>query len=446
MQFKRLKIHNFVSIRDMELEFEKDTAYHFVGGNDSGKSNILDAMRILCFNIPNIHVKMYISDYADSFTLEGEDFEGNIVSLTRGAESVYKLKRADGSEEVWENINNEVPREIAEVVNMYKDTTKNVMFNFRYADDKILFMNTTSGENYSYFQKALGTDEINKHLKKANSMENVLDGEIHTIFSKILYERDKLKQNPDLSYAKEYLEEIKGSLDKEIEKLTLVDNIFQLENKIEKINNIDVPIEIIEYDSSIYQEEITKINTMDSILKGIERIACLDNKIRRVEEITGEIDRLQTEKLKVKSLVSVRENLSKLGKTTKKVEKLKIIIEEDIELKINKDKTYELLNKVNILNKVIKTHKQVTTIEKKINKNKECLVAYGKVEKEQEVFESISKLKERLDSYRDTIQGIDHKKKEIKNKDKQMVDFMVKNNFCPVVFQREDNKCPFKVK
>ena len=86
---------------------------------------------------------------------------------------------------------------------MYEDDVKKEKFNFRYAEDKILFMNTTSGENYSFFQKALGTDKVIQALKKANTEDNKLGKELEKIEAKLDYEKENLAKHPDLTYIKD---------------------------------------------------------------------------------------------------------------------------------------------------------------------------------------------------------------------------------------------------
>ena len=130
MYFKRLRIKDFGPIRDIEFNFEKDKVYHFVGDNDTGKSMVLDAMNIVCNNIAGLHVKKYISDYAESFFIEVEDFDGNIIQLQRGEISYYNLILPDGTEKYYDKIGSGVPVSIQNIVNVYVDELKSEKFNF----------------------------------------------------------------------------------------------------------------------------------------------------------------------------------------------------------------------------------------------------------------------------------------------------------------------------
>lgn len=446
MQFKRLKIVNFVSIRDMELHFEKNKAYHFIGGNDSGKSNILDAMRILCFNLPNLHVKTYVSDYAESFFIEGEDFEGNIISLTRGEESTYKLIRPDGSEEVWEKINDKVPQEIENIVNMYKDNVKDEKFNFRYAEDKILFMNTTPGENYSYFQKALGTDEINKHLKKANSLENGIEREIDTIFSKIVYEKGKLEDIPDLTEAKEYISEINSTLKQEIAKAQTIDNIFSLEDKIEKINKLNIPKEILEYNPETLINEIEKVNIIGDLIDWINKINKLSKQISVAEELDKRFSEINVQMDIVESIGKITVGIKKEEQNKVKIEKYGELdkVFSELENQIAKEK--ELKYSVELVSNVINIKTKIKSLDKKIGVIEEGANILKDVRDSITKFGAIENINEGLDEIREFNSKIENKTKEVDNAEKELAEFMINNNFCPVVLGRNDKRCPFESK
>ena len=288
MNFKRLYIKNFGPIREIELHFEQNKVYHFIADNDSGKSMVIDAMNFLCNNVADLHAGKYISDYAENFYIEGEDFNGNIVCLNRGKDSWYKLIRPDGKEKMWDKLRGKVPEEIQRIVNVYKDTVKDEKFNFRYADDKILFMNTTPGENYSYFQKALGTDEVIMKLRKANTMENDLVDELEKIESKLDYEKEKLNNTPDITHIKEELSMYKKSVENTMKTVRLLHEVKGLKEKQEMIEKKTIPTEILDFDKEYHRNLIFKIKIMRDIISSNDKIKDIEKQDNLLVSIKGD--------------------------------------------------------------------------------------------------------------------------------------------------------------
>ena len=359
MYFKRLLIRDFGPIRDIEFNFEKDKVYHFIGDNDSGKSMILDAMNILCHNIPDIHVQKYVSDYANSFYIEGEDFEGNIIGLKRGDETWYYLKNADGKEKYWDKIRGNVPHEVQRIVNMYEDDVKKEKFNFRYADDKILFMNTTAGENYSYFQKALGTDKVIQSLKKANTESNGLDKELGLIESKLEYEKEKLDENVDLSNVKENILLYKNSVDGIFKSLKIIKEILDMYECIDLLDKVNVPSEIKGFDFVEFKEHLDVLKKIEEVLYLLDREFELDEVLKDqldILDIHEEVGVTFTRYKEIEGYFDIRDEFNIINKKVTRLESNKSdyeLVRNTKEVLIDNSNKLEVLMKISDKEKVL---------------------------------------------------------------------------------------------
>lgn len=443
MNFKRLYIKNFGPIREIELHFEQNKVYHFIADNDSGKSMVIDAMNFLCNNVADLHAGKYISDYAENFYIEGEDFNGNIVCLNRGKDSWYKLIRPDGKEKMWDKLRGKVPEEIQKIVNVYKDTVKDEKFNFRYADDKIIFMNTTPGENYSYFQKALGTDEVIMKLRKANTMENDLVDELEKIESKLDYEREKLNNTPDITHVKEELDMYKKSVENTMKTARLLYKIMKLKEKQEMLEKNNLPIEILDFDKEYHRNLISKIKIVKDIvnnndkIKDIEKQNNLLTSIKEDYTIADEsnkiiklIDNIEDSKIKEKTTDNVCNKYKEILKDVEILEKGKSKLD-DISKKLNSMKFIEE-NKIK--------EKNLSEIEEELKSLKD-----GQ-DGTKTIIENVNRLKTLivgLEQLREENDKLETHKKYTSELENKLNDIMIKNKFCPVVVKRRDKICPF---
>ena len=171
MQFRKLIIKNFLSIRDIEIEFEENRCYHIKGKNNIGKSNFLKAFKVLTTNLNSRSVSRYIYDGEESFYIEAHDFEHNVVRLSRGKEDYYSWV-IGGVEGRVDGTSGKVPDVLKEYFNLYSDDKTKEVINLRMPRAKLLFVDSTNGENYYLLQKALRIEEYLQALKLGSSRRN----------------------------------------------------------------------------------------------------------------------------------------------------------------------------------------------------------------------------------------------------------------------------------
>jgi len=439
MQFKRLKIINFGPIRDLELHFEHDKVYHFVADNDNGKSMIIDAMKAVCCNMPNNQIKKYVSDYADFFLIEAEDFEGNIIKLTRGQGlSEYYLQRADGTKALFDKAGVYVPEEIQKIVNVYVDSERDENFNIRTADDKAVFTNTTPSENYSYFQKALGTDRLRESIKINNKIVKTVKAENDITYGKVELEKSKLDDYVDLTEDKRKMDVYVTEVRKSYGILNQVTRLEDLNVLIEQ-EVAGLPSEIANLDKEKLYNEVRDIERMTELVDASTKYAVLKTETAKIEEII----QVNTE---IKDLVSdlkLLNSYDELNNADEKAEKV-INITESID-ELSKGHS-DIIREIQLLTKAIELDKAVELKDMALRRNEELIKEFTDLEKLKNDLQEVNKLTDALSNTRVKVKELNGVVEEVKVKRLELDSFMKKNKFCPVVVQREDMRCPFSNK
>ncbi|MEQ2561403.1 ATP-binding protein, partial [Sutterella wadsworthensis] len=168
---RRIHIENVQSIADLTLDFEESGVYRLVGDNDVGKSAILRAINALFHNVSRSSYKEYISDWADTFVVEGWFYDGGYVKLSRGANDFYEWSIPSSGNIVMKT-DGKVPPELEEYFNLYTEKDKSKLtLNFNLQGDVLPFVDTSASDNFWLTQKALGTNVLlnaSKMLKKEN--------------------------------------------------------------------------------------------------------------------------------------------------------------------------------------------------------------------------------------------------------------------------------------
>jgi energy-coupling factor transporter ATP-binding protein EcfA2 len=177
-----------VKVSDLTLDFEKNGVYRLVGDNDVGKSAILRGINALFHNVSRSSYKEYISDWADTFIVEGWFYDGGYVKLSRGVNDYYEWSLPTGGNTLLKT-DGKVPPELEEYFNLYTEKDKSKLtLNFNLQGDVLPFVDTSASDNFWLTQKALGTNILlnaNKLLKKENQENQKL---VKTTIDNIDYE------------------------------------------------------------------------------------------------------------------------------------------------------------------------------------------------------------------------------------------------------------------
>src|SRR5699024_7201499 len=209
MKIKKVRVKNFQSIKDLEVDFEEKGVYRFKGLNNTGKSAFLKAMTFLMRNVSNNNYKDYLRDGEDTFKVSMEDYEGNKVTLSRGAVDFYEWD-IGGIEERVNKTGGKVPVELQKYFNLYEENEKTKeCLNIRLPREVLLFIDTSPGDNAMMLQKALGTEEYMLAIKKVDKQGKSIKKEVDVLDKYMDKEVEKLdRTKTELVTKQNYLSEI----------------------------------------------------------------------------------------------------------------------------------------------------------------------------------------------------------------------------------------------
>lgn len=407
MQFRKLYIKNFQSIKEMEINFEANTCYHIKGRNNIGKSSLLKVITALVKNVSSRNLSSYIRDDEESFYVESTDFDNNVVRLSRGKEDYYSWI-IDGQEGRIDSTAGKVPDVVKDYFNMYEEAEKTKeIINIRPPRAKLLFVDTTYGENYFLLQKALRVEEYLSAIKLGGSKRSALKKEVDVLVSRVSTEEEELSNLKDYSLT---LKEIKMYEE-------VADNFFNQIKEIHEIQKMNEEITL--------KEDRIKEATFDY---DSEAVGELVNKIKLIQEVC----KLNTEILNKQKGIEVKElTLAEFESADSIYKELKDSLE-------NK----KLIDTVSSLSNKIKTTEEKVAVKENIISNWEIEKVGEKVGFIKSAIYIVSQgtiLREKISKLKDIQLQCDIAEKE-------KADFMLEYKFCPVVLSMKDKKCPFSNK
>lgn len=407
MKIKRLYIKNFQSIGELELFFEPNGCYHIRGAGNIGKSNIIKSIYALVRNIPSTQLKYYIKDGEETLFLEVEDFEHNIVRLSRGKEDFYSW-HINGDEGIVEGTAGKVPEEVTKFFSMYEEfeKTKQVV-NFRLPRAPYLFIDTTEADNYYLLQKALNIEEYLGAIKLGESQKregkNLLEN-LRTHKARVTEEKDELVDNT------RFLDEIA------VYRLTLEKNmdIYKEGTRIVSL------FEEIEAEEKFISDSQLGYDALD-----MQRLVDDYKELSEVHALMVEIEELENFISTNTGIIELHEQSKTLydDYTMKQQDLLTLSTAIDLQAEIHSEEN-NLNTKIHLLD----TYKNLNINDALIN-----LQTGTKILRDGETIKADTKL-------------LVQQEAEYDKAEKARSSFMRENNFCPVVMATKTRTCPFSNK
>lgn len=361
---RRIHIENVQSVADLTLDFDKSGVYRLVGDNDVGKSAILRAINALFHNVNRSNYKEYISDWADTFVVEGWFYDGGYVKLSRGANDFYEWSIPESSN-VLEKTDGKVPEELIKYFSLYTESDKSKLtLNFNLQGDVLPFVDTSASDNYWLTQKALGTNVLlnaSKFLKKQNSdytkdiksiLENIeYEKKISTdIFNEIVIDEEILTNiENNLSVIHEEnkeLEEIKTLKQLELDLISEKEYYANIPTLSER-ELFDLQKEVSEYNLLKQYFEKTKVvnESKEKFNKNAEKLKVF-NEIPEVDSLIEELKLLKEFRDKLNLISNLKRNLQEIKQKEVKESDIKEI-EKEISLNVEIKKYIDLLRITN---------------------------------------------------------------------------------------------------
>lgn len=305
------EVWNFMSIAQGKCEFDDKNIINIKGYNDSGKSAMLTALKVLCTNFrPNKQVD-FIQDDKDYFRILAT-FEGGIQILRDkyiNGQSLYEMYK-DGtcifstkSESGALTKVADVPKPIEDFLGLvnYDDT----YLNFRSCFEEQLGVQTKGSENYKMFNTVLKSEEISTASELLNNDRNKLASDINSVDSEIIANKNILGVGKFLTESMiSYLEEHDSELDSIEGKLA---QLAQVRGTYTDLSGIIVTPELsnISYSDLVLLSEIKSIcDSLDSFSVAPEVSIIDSSKLDLLNEINSSLKALDDIKIvpEIKSL------------------------------------------------------------------------------------------------------------------------------------------------
>lgn len=351
MKLKMLKIKNFQSAKNLEVEFEESGVFRFKGPNNVGKSVILKAISTLMRNVSNHSYKEFLRDEEDTFEIIGTDFKGNRVHLSRGAVDFYTWS-IDGVEGREDRTGGKVPITLEKYFNLYIEKEKtNECLNIRLPDDLLLYVNTTGGDNAMMFQKALGTEEYMVAIKQVDSRARELKKEIQLVGKYLVQEDEKLKEaESGLKQVENAVEEItryEEVLKEERDRYLLLTDMEQETREFaqltKEVGESQAALDQLNMDG--IEEDIEQYEDLTKIYGLYEENLYLREQIKRNNE---KLEQCGTDTIKVE--LELYKNIEEVVSVYEEVEKLENKLEETVV--VNLDQENDLASEFEKLQKI----------------------------------------------------------------------------------------------
>jgi exonuclease SbcC len=238
---KRIRIKNFQSHKDTELEFHPGINV-ICGKSNSGKSAILRALKLLCENRPlGLHYKSHFAKPNDKVEVEIETFDNRIINLTKTKnKTTYIL---DGKEFTG----SEVPDEIKSILNVSE-------INWQHQLDNHFLISESASEAAKIINKIIRIEDVDEWVSELTTEINSENKHIKILEGQKAQLEEAQNKYQHLEEAKSKLEEIEKLYDKEYNLETKVFIIQDKIEKLEKIKDIDRYKAEIEYIENITEE------------------------------------------------------------------------------------------------------------------------------------------------------------------------------------------------
>jgi len=324
----RIKIEDFQSYQNIEI-FPGQTTI-IVGRNNSGKTAILRALRLIFFNHPD--GSDFVRYGAKNATVEIE-YDNHIIKRIKGKQNIYEL---DGS--VYSNFGKDVPQEIATILgfSIIQVDRNSYELNYGSAHEAPFFVSETSATAGKIFSK-LGEQVLGDLV--------LLDKSINASNSNIR----------KLSTESTVLEKQKTDTLDTVSKYTLLDEI-DLDSCESLLQTYERGIEDLNYIYSIYDELV-------ELEKSIDFYTQLSD--TDIEELEKEVFRLSDIQSTIYNLYKINDELYNLGK------EINSIFEVDIE---NLESTYiEISNITRFISELYSLEKEINGIEANIDRANKSL-------------------------------------------------------------------------
>ncbi len=281
-KIKRIFAENFMAHEKSEAIFDETGILNFCGKNASGKTAFTMIPEIIGYNAYEKEQSKYIRDNTKYYCIGIEFDDGITITQTRyrrtkSGNGKVLWKASKGDEILYQNMLGDaillvegVPDDssfsIKKYMNMVIDESTGEELNVRRRNNKLMFIDTTGGENYKIFNSILGCEHIRKTSQFLSEKTNEYNSQL------------RLKKNEKETYKKamEQIEILPQQILENLQKITSDTEFYTqkyeyAENLVNKMCEIKSIIVNPEFDK-IDLDKFNKLEQMKKILSDIESI------------------------------------------------------------------------------------------------------------------------------------------------------------------------------
>lgn len=445
-----MRIENVLAIADMTIHFPEIGVFHIEGANTIGKSTIVKAINANKRNVSNLKYKRLLRDNAKTFVVTIHTYDGSWVKLSRGEVDYYEWNIL-GEEGRMDKTDGKVPKIVERYYNLFLVEEKNKpteCLNIRLNRTKLLFVDTTVGENYNMLQKATGTSLSLLAIKQGESLSKAKGKEMKLLYGYQEEAKDRLRvaeqEKEETVTRYEAVRELEQVIAKEYERHQGVEKIVQIGGEVSKLQGT-----ITQLEKALAMQEYEE---MQGLYPKQQQVA------KHIEEYRALVKtRKELKALQAKQVQPTEEQ--EMGQLVEQVKRM--------------EETLALLASIEHLEKDIQTLESrevpmeaITTTIRQVKQLEEALgvtEAYEDIEQayrtiktsvkglDMEALTKAQKTMEQLDKHLQATREMQKAKKAMVEQeqvytasDNEFIAFMREYNYCPIVAQTLNNQCPFE--
>lgn len=365
--------------------------YWIRGKNNIGKSALLKAISTLFTNVSNNKYKAFLRDNTDTFTIRGY-FGRDWVELSRGAIDYYEWC-IEGEVFRVDKTGGKVPPELRDFFDLYYEPEKTKRYlNITGADEPLLFVSTTGGDNDRLFQKALGTEDITNASKESDRLKRLQASQRKTI---------------------------QGLLDERMQQITPLE--FQYNQSVEEFNRIRELEQVLDTEFQVYEQVVKQVEEVDVYTQLGSYYVDLIELFNYVEES------------------NIDDAIKQLGKITNQIEQLKLHqeLQDSYETLADVDdeeftQVPALLGQVSLITKTIQLEQQQSTIEQQLSQLNEGLMEDAhSIPNNLNTITHITKAVNHLKQYDDLYQQLSQLNEELTHTEQEFEEARSNLGICP---------------
>lgn len=345
---KKVHLINFQSHADSILEFDEGLNV-ILGRSDSGKTAVIRGIKWALYNEPRGDYFVRIGEKETSVEITFSD-ETILKRSRNGNKNIYEYKNILGEVTRYEGFGGEVPQEIIDQTEIFKDSIGQNS-QILYIQDQLegpFLLSLSPGQKATEIGKLIGVDILDTAITNTR--------------------RDTLKLNGIL---REKIEE-KEKLEKSLEEFSFLE---EEEKKLNRLLEIQKDLEIKEDNLNKLTYlfgELTKIN------KSIDEQNLIIEKFKNLENAKRTFEKLEYLGLKLNSLEDVSYNLRKIEK---ELDINKKVIEDLSNLEIVSEKYRNAEEKLKKLQSFYDYYREIKNFDERIKNGNTYLSKFTHVDK-----------------------------------------------------------------